>query len=112
MNARKFVPLALAAILATSAAGSAALAKERNDEGRDAAALANAKVSLAQAIATAEQQAGGKAVGAGVDNENGTVRIAVEVADGQGVKTVLVDPLSGQVTGTHSGGDHDEEEHD
>ncbi len=110
MIARKYVPLALAAALAASASG-AAFAEERADEG-DAAALANAKVSLSQAIATAEQQAGGKAVEAGVDDENGTVRIAVRVASNQGVRTVLVDPQSGQVTGTKADGDHDGEDSD
>lgn len=106
---RKYVlPFALAAVVAVGAGG-LAVAKERGEGNHDAAALANAKVTLQQAIATAEQQSGGKAVGAGVDNENGTVRIAVEIASNQGTKTVLVDPQSGQVTATHNGGDHDEE---
>ncbi len=112
MNTRKFAPLAFAVILATGAASTAALAKGGHEESQDAAALANAKVTLSQAIATAEQQAGGKAISAGVDNENGTVRIAVDVASNQGVKTVLVDPQTGQATGTKPAGDGDHEEAD
>lgn len=110
MDKKRIVPIALAALIATGAAGSGAYAKEHGDEGQNAQALANSKVTLSQAIATAEQQAGGRAVGAGVDDENGTVRIAVEVASNQGVKTVLIDPQSGQVTGTKA--DDDSEEND
>lgn len=108
MNMKRIAPFAFAAILAASTAG-VAVAKEAHDDEDDAAALAHAKISLTQAIAAAEQQAGGKAVGAGVDNENGTVRIAVEIADGQGTKTLLVDPQTGQVTASHDGGDHEDE---
>lgn len=109
MEKKRILPVALAATVITVAAGSLASSKERGEAGHDAAALVNAKVTLQQAIATAEQQAGGKAVGAGVDNENGIVRIAVEVAGSQGMRTVLVDPQSGQVTATHDG---DREEND
>lgn len=107
MKVRKLAPIALAALLAIGATGGIALANGRNDEGNDAAALANAKVSLVQAIATAEQQVGGRAVGAGVDNENGRVTIAVEVAAKDGVRTVLIDPATGKVTATRAGGDHE-----
>lgn len=109
MNARKFTPLALAALVAAGTVSGVALAKETDHEKADAAALASAKVSLSQAIATAEQKSGGKAVGAGVDHEKGAVRIAVEVVGGHGVQTVLVDPQSGQVTATHNGGEHEDE---
>lgn len=109
MEKKRILPVALAATVIIGGAGNLALSKERGEAGHDAAALANAKVTLQQAIATAEQQAGGKAVGAGVDNENGIVRIAVEVASNQGVRTVLVDPQSGQVTATHDG-DHEEDD--
>lgn len=100
MNIKRIAPLTLAALLATGAAGGIAHAKDRdrNRDGRDAAALANTNVTLTQAIAAAEQQAGGRAVGADVSQERGTTRIAVEVAGPQGVKTVLVDAQTGQVT--------------
>lgn len=113
MNIKRVTPLALAALLAVGAAGGIAHAKERDgkQDGRDAAALAGMKVTLQQAIATAEQQAGGRAVGADVSQEQGATRVAVEVAGPQGVKTVLVDAQTGQVTATQDGG-HDGEDND
>ena len=111
MNTKHIATLALAALLATSAAGGGAFAKDRDQDGRDAAAFAGMKVTLTQAIATAEQQVGGRAVGADVSQERGANRIAVEVAGPQGVKTVLVDAQTGQVTATHDG-DQDGEDDD
>lgn len=106
MNTERIVPLALAALLAAGAVGGVARAedRDRNEDRRDAAALAGIKVTLQQAIATAEQQAGGRAVGADVSREQGATRIAVEIAGPQGVKTVLVDAQTGQVTAAHDGG--------
>ena len=111
MNIKRIAPFALAGLLAVGAAGGIANAKDQDhdQDGRDTAALAGMKVTLAQAIATAEQQAGGRAVGADVSREKGATRIAVEVAGPQGVKTVLVDPQTGQVTATHDGGQDDED---
>lgn len=118
MNTKRIAPLALAALLAVGAAGGIAHAKDQdgNQDRRDAAALVSMKVTLQQAITTAEQQAGGQAVGADVSRERGAVQIAVEVAGPQGVKTVLVDAQTGQVTATHAGGqdenDGDREDND
>ncbi len=108
MPIEQIVPAALAMLLV---AGSlvVAQAKDSDHEGRDATTLASMKVSLTQAIATAEQQAGGRAVGADVVQEQGTTRIAVEVAGPEAVKTVLMEAGGGQVTATHSGG-HDTED--
>ena len=99
---------ALAGVLVLGLSG-AAMAKDNQDRS-DAATMAAAKVSLAQAITTAEQHAGGKAFDAGVDNQNGKARISVEVAGGQGVRTVLIDPATGAVVGTHAGGEDQEGE--
>lgn len=112
MNMKKLAPLAFAVVLATGVASTAAFANGEKEDANDAAALANAKITLSQAIATAEQQTGGKAIGAGVDNENGIVSIAVDVAGSQGVKTVLVDPQTGRITATKAGGNGDGEETD
>lgn len=106
MNAKK---IALAALLGLGAAGGVAHASDRDQDQRDTAALAHMKVTLTQAIAAAEQQMGGKAVGADVVQEDGATRIAVELAGQQGVKTALVDAQSGKVTATHDGGqDHED----
>lgn len=105
MNIKRIVPFALAGLLAVGAASGIAHADQNRDQdGRDAAvALAGMKVTLQQAIATAEQQAGGRAVGADMSQERGATRIAVEVIGPQGAKTVLVDAQTGQVTATHDG---------
>lgn len=108
MNTKTLAFPALAGLLATGVLlGGTAFAAASSDEAREAAALQGAKVTLSQAIATAEQQTGGKAFDAGVDNENGTVRIAVETNGPKGVQTVLVDAQNGQVVGTHAGGEQD-----
>ena len=110
MYNKQIATLALAALLATGAAGGLAYAKDRDQDGRDAAALAGMKVTLTQAIATAEQQLGGRAVGADISQERGATRIVVEVAAPQGVKTVLVDAQTGQVTATRDGGQDGEDD--
>lgn len=111
MTISPIVAPALAALVLVSTTIGFAQAQDRenNQDRRDTAALATMKVTLPQAIATAEQQVGGQAVGADVSQERGTVRIAVEVAGPQGVKTVLVDAQTGQVTATHSGGQDGED---
>lgn len=109
MNIKRIIPCALAALLAAGAAGGIAFAKDTDQDARDTAALAGMKVTLPQAIATAEQQAGGRAVGADVSQERGATRIAVEVAGPGGVKTVLVDAQTGQVTATRDGGQDGED---
>jgi uncharacterized membrane protein YkoI len=106
MNTKILASLTLAALIATGAAVGTARAAG-NDESQEANALQNAKVSLPQAIATAEQQTGGRAFDAGVDIKGGMVRIAVETNGSRGVQTVIVDAQSGQVVGTHAGGEQD-----
>ncbi len=109
MNKKHFIPIALAALLATGAASGIALAAENGHKENDAAMLASAKVTLQQAITTAEQQAGGRAVSADLKQEKGVARIEVEVAGPQGAKTVLVDAQNGQVTATHAADQADED---
>ena len=111
MNAKKILPFGLATLLALGAAGGIAYAADHKQDQRDIAALANMKVTLTQAITTAELQVGGKAVGADVSQEKGVTQIAVEVVGQQGVKTVLVDAQSGKVTATRDAG-QDREDND
>jgi len=96
----------LSALLATGALATSALAAD-HDETAESSALQGAKVTLSQAIATAEQHTGGQAFDAGVDIENQKVRIAVETNGQHGVQTVYVDPQSGQIVGSHAGGEAD-----
>jgi len=106
MNTKTLATLAIAGLLSTGALAGTALAAG-NDEAQEATALQGAKITLPQAIATAEQQTGGKAFDAGVDIDHGATRIAVETNGPKGVQTVTVDPQSGQVVGVHAGGETD-----
>jgi hypothetical protein len=74
-----------------------ALAKNNDNSTDEAAIMANAKVTMTQAIATAEQVTGGKAVGTGIEDQDGTVFLEVQIVKGGQRQKVLVDPQSGQV---------------
>jgi uncharacterized membrane protein YkoI len=78
-----------------------------NGEAREETALLRTKLTLSQAISTAEQQTGGKAFDAGVDVDHGKPRIIVETNGPKGVQTVIVDAESGQIIGRHLGGEAD-----
>ncbi len=103
MNTKLITSLALAGIVAAGTA----FAAVGSDENREANALQGAKVSLAQAIASAEQQTGGRAFAAGVDIKGGQTRIVVETNGPKGVQTVAIDAQSGQVVASHPGGETD-----
>ncbi len=103
MNIKRIMPFVLSACVALAAAGAVAHAEGQGKDGRDAAMLAGMKVTLTQAIATAEQQSGGRAVSADTAQEKGAVQIAVEVVGPQGTKTLMVDAQTGKVTATHDG---------
>jgi uncharacterized membrane protein YkoI len=117
MNTRRIACLALATLLATGAASSIAYAQDRDrDQGqdqdqRDITTRAGMKVTLQQAIGTAEQQMGGRAVGAEVFRRKGAAHISVEVAGPGGIKTVLVDAQTGKVTATNASSE-DREDND
>ena len=85
--------------------GRAGPGRRRRDQGETA--LQGTKVTLSEAIATAERQTGGKAFDAGVDVDHGAPRIVVETNGAKGVQTVIVDAGSGQVVGGHAGGEAD-----
>ncbi len=102
MNSKTLASYGLAALLGTASLAAPALAAG-GDESQEATALRRAKVSLSEAIATAEQRTGGQAFDAGVDLKGSATRIAVETNGPKGVQTVIVDAQSGQVVGTHPG---------
>jgi uncharacterized membrane protein YkoI len=76
-------------------------------EAQEQTALQDTKLTLSQAISTAEQQTGGKAFDAGTDVDQGKSRIVVETNGPKGVQTLIVDVQSGQIVGTHAGGEAD-----
>ena len=95
-------------VTAPIAAGSVwAKNDRRTDEG---AVMARAKITMAQAITTAEQVTGGKAVGTGIEDQDGTVFLEVQVLKGDQRHKVLLDPQSGQVVKVVLEDDDDEKE--
>ncbi len=104
---KRIVPFTLVTLLAGGLAAGVAHAatSDTEQDKQDVAALAAMKVTLPQAIATAEKSAGGRAVGADVTQASGTPQIAVEVAGPQGAKTVVVDGQTGQVVATKASGE-------
>lgn len=98
----KFANIALAGLLAINTLVGTAFAASHSER-HEETALQNAKVTLPQAIAIAEQQTGGKAFDAGVDIKRARTGIAVETNGPKGVQTVIVDAQTGQVVGTHPG---------
>jgi uncharacterized membrane protein YkoI len=111
MSRPKLLNLAIAGVLAVGALGGAGAAYARNNhrQTNEAAIMANAKVTMAQAIAAAERQVGGKAVATGIEDQDGTVFWEVEVLKDNQRQKVLVDPQTGNVVKTVLG-DNDEHE--
>ena len=98
MLIKRIVPFAAALLIAAGAGTAFAKDRDGNQDARDAAAIPAMKLTLQDAITAAERQSGGRAVSADVAQSHGAARIAVELAGPQGVKTVIVDGQTGQVT--------------
>lgn len=112
MTRTKLLNLAMAGVIAAGTLGvaEAAYARNKDKQTDEAAVMANAKITMAQAIAAAEQQTGGKAVGTGIEDQDGTVFLEVQMLKDNQRHKVLVDPQSGKVVKTVMG-DNDEREH-
>ena len=115
----KIVPAAMAAFIALGAASGLAYASDNGRSGesggaQERAAALSAKTSIAQAIAAAEQETGGKAIDAGLENQNGTVSYEVEIAKGDKVEKVFVDLQTGKVLKVAAAdtehGDHEDQD--
>jgi uncharacterized membrane protein YkoI len=113
MDRNKLVAAVLVGTIAAGALGPVGTAYAKSERTtNEAAVIAGAKITLAQAIAAAENQVGGKAVETGIEDENGTVAFEVEVLkDGQRHE-VLVDPQSGEVLKTTMSDSEDNESDD
>ena len=104
---------AIIATLGAAAIGGAYAAKP--DTENDALAIAGARISLAQAIAAAEQHVGGKASKAELEQHKGQWTFDVEVVkDGRQVMDVKVDTNTGKVlASSEDKADHDDQnDHD
>jgi len=87
----------MAALFALSASGAALAAAGEGESGQEIAAVLKAKISVVQAIATAEQQTGGRAMKIDVEKKNGAYLYEVKTVSKDRVVEVFVDPVSGQV---------------
>jgi uncharacterized membrane protein YkoI len=109
----KLLTLAMAGVIAAGTLGAgAAFSRESDHRTDEAAIMANSKVSMAQAIATAEQHTGGKAVGTGIEDQDGTVFLEVQVIKNNERQKVLVDPQSGSVVKTATEDNEQNEDHE
>lgn len=100
MNPKTITCTAIAVAMGLSVvAGSAgANAKERQDAPNDESRiLSSAKISMSRALAAAEQATGGKAVGTGIEDQDGTVHFEVRILKDNVRQKVLVDLQTGQV---------------
>ncbi len=99
MSIKKTLLFGVGALAATTIVVSSLVYANRdgNEEQNDAAALAQAKISLSQAILAAEQQANGKAVRAGLEDENGKLVYGVEIMNGDKSTDVKVDIVTGGI---------------
>ena len=101
MKTRNHTVTAIIAAFVLAATGGAALAATGNgtssEAGRAALAVAQAKISPAQAIAAAEAKAGGKATGIDLKHKNGATYYKVETRQGKQEHKLEIDAQSGQV---------------
>ncbi len=102
MKRKIAIGLSAATLAATVTVGGAALAgaiqaTEDQDESREISAALAARVSLADAVALAERQGGGKALEAAFDDETGG-RWEIELVRDGRVVNYLVDMGSGAVS--------------
>jgi uncharacterized membrane protein YkoI len=117
MRRSKIIPAAMAAVIVLGGTGVAFSANAETETNRqqEISAVLKAKTSLAQAIAAAEQETGGKAVETGLENRDGVMAYEVKIAKGDALQRVLVDLDSGKVTkvtaadANHEGGENDDE---
>lgn len=107
----KIIPVAMAAAITLAGTGAAFTAKAaaETNEQQEISAVLKAKTSLAQAIAAAEQETGGKAVETGLENRDGVMAYEVKIARGDTLQKVLIDLDSGKVIKvTATDANHDE----
>lgn len=100
--------LATLAILSVAAVNSYAAPSDPND----ALSIMRAKIGLAQAVAAAEEHAGGKAARAEFERHNGQWVFDVEVVKGNQVMDVKVDPTTGRILSAATDKADRDDEHD
>jgi len=108
MKPRKIVVVSVLAMAAATTAFAAE--SRRGGEAHEAVAYEQVKMTLADAIALAERQTGGKAVEATLEQEHGTVSFEVEIMKDRAFRKVTIDATTGQVVASKA--DHRDQEED
>lgn len=101
----KRVYLAAAAMLYATIIGSAFAEN-------DVSSIENSKIGMAQAVTTAEQHVGGKAVHAEYEHHKDQSTFDVEVVKDKKIMKVKVDPTSGKVISSVEDKDDEQKKHD
>ncbi len=108
MNTWNGSKLAVATAIALSLIAGAAAAEENASD--EAQIMSSAKISIAEAIAAAEKETGGKAVETDVRNRDGSAHFEITIQKGVERQEVLVDGQTGHVVKTvaNDGDENDE----
>lgn len=101
---------ALALSLLAAGGAWASGARAGDDDRSDSAAIAQARISLADAAQAAERHGGGRAYEAGIEEEHGALFYEVEVAGASGAaQEVRIDAQTGAVQASAADAEHDED---
>src|SRR5581483_7169964 len=104
-----------AALITLAGAGVAFAGEGGGDQQSELNAVTNAKTTLSQAIAAAEQETGGKAIETGLENQDGVMAYEIKIAKGNTLQRVLVDADSGKISKVmaadddHENGEHEDQ---
>jgi uncharacterized membrane protein YkoI len=85
------------AIMTATAANVAQAGESKEKETKQLKLFSKAKITLTEAIKTAEKKVGGKAMEAELDDESTTVQFEIEILKDGKVHEVLVDGITGKV---------------
>ncbi|SKA25613.1 Uncharacterized membrane protein YkoI [Enhydrobacter aerosaccus] len=97
MYRSKLTMAAMATVIALGAAGTAFAETGEHEDNKEVGVVLGAKTAPSQAIATAEQKTGGRAVRIDVEKENGVYLYEIKTMTPDKVANVFVDLVSGQV---------------
>jgi len=101
MNSKRGLIVGTLLVMATGTMAASA-APGSNEQRGTPVDLSKAPVTMSQAIATAEQQAGGRATRAKLENENGKLLYEVKVAGKDKATEVQIDAQGGKVLATNA----------
>lgn len=108
----KLLATAMVGVLGLGGVAAVLASDSEHSDGAEFARLPAGHVTLAAAIATAEQQTGGQAVDASFGNDNGAMQVEVEVVKGTAAQTVKLDAASGKVLSVAAADANDQHEHE